>query len=254
MAKPEFVFHGSCKGIGSSLEPRLQHGDINGAFPEGGKKLVFATHVQDLAAIYTLKNENMLSAGECEGKNFAIFRDYNSWKKDIDASACNVYVLPSDTFSNTLRKIDGTPTIEWQSSASVTPHKIIHYTPEDVMRTGSQLFFLDPKIGKEIWHYDPKGSDDFSFMNRIVAKHNSGALPPEFTIMHLAKELMDAGIMKHLNKNTGINPIPLDNSPYAGVIKEDIEWLKQKILSKDDKQKIWTESLGNRTGFSREKK
>lgn len=226
--KPPFVYHGSCKGIEGPLTPRPQKGDINGDFPDGIRNVVFATHDQNLAALYTLKNEYMLSTGVHQGLNFSFLRDYDGWKAALDSAACSVYALPSENFINTLNKKDGTSSIEWQSPVAVTPAKIIRYTPETVMQTGAQLFFLDEKIQTGMWHYDEKEDSDFSFMNKAISKWKSGALPESFTMLHLARELIDAGLMKHLNAETDIRPIDLPKSPHADVIKDDIDWLKQQ--------------------------
>ncbi len=252
MTVPPFLFHGSCKGIDGDLSPRLQRGNINGDFPEGEKEVVFATHDQDLAAIYTLKTEHMLSAGTCNGKNYSFFRDYDNWIKQLNTSACNVYVLPSNTFKNTISKKDGNPTVEWQSSVAVTPIKAIHHTPETVMQTGAQLFFLDHKIKPEIWHYDKNIPADKSFMNRLAQKVDSGILPESFNMFHIAKELIDAGIIKHLNSEMNIHPVQLDESPYSHLIKDDISWLKNQMNIEANIQradgKTWTNASSNRTG------
>lgn len=253
MDKPPFLYHGSCKGISGALTPRSQHGDINGPFPEGNRDVVFATHDANLAATYTLKTKHMLSAGEYGSRNFAIFRDYEGWKNELANAACNVYALPSASFTNTLSKTDGKPTIEWQSTVAVTPDHIIHHTPETVMHTGAQLFFIDPKISNEIWHYNPKESATYSFMNRITAKHDAGILPPSFSVMNIARELIDAGLMRHLNADTGIEPITLEKSPAGELIKEDIDWLKQQIAKSDPGRadgKPWAAALGPRTGWA----
>ena len=170
----------------------------------------------------------MLSTSVHNGVNFGFLRDYDGWKEAIDASACNVYALPSNSFTNTLNKKDGSPSIEWQSPVAVAPAHIIHYTPEKVMQTGAQLFFLDRKVENEMWHYVENEKSDFSFMNRMVSKWKSGELPETFTMLHLARELIDAGLMKHLNAEAGIQPIDLPKSPYADIMKNDIAWLKQR--------------------------
>lgn len=241
---PAHLYHGSCQGIEGCLAPRPNHGDINGAFPEGPRNVVFATHEKDLAALYTLKTKHMLSAGVINGMNFSFFRDYDSWHKEISRAACNVYELPPETFINTLKANSGTPSIEWQSPVSVAPTRAIHQTPESVMESGSQLFFLDAKVKPELWHYDPSVSVDSSFMNRFDAKCKSGALPESFSMLNLARELIDAGIMTHLNVDASINPVALEKSPHGDVIKEDIEWLKSEMA----KTKIWTTDPRNQSG------
>lgn len=255
MNKPAFLFHGSCNGIEGALTPRPQHGDVNGRFPEGIRHLVFATDDPSLAATYTLKNKYMLSAGTTDGRNFAVFRDYDSWKQTIDAAPCSVYVLPSDTFTNTLNKTDGRPTPEWLSPVAVQPQEIRYQTPETVMQTGAQLFFLDKGITEQLWHYDPSKPADSSFLNRITAKQQAGLLPSTFTPMDLHAGLMQAGLMRHLNAETNIQPIEVPHSPCAAIIQEDIDWLKQQVAvnTAPDRAdgKPWAASLGARTGRAR---
>jgi hypothetical protein len=252
MEKPTFVYHGSCNGIEGALLPRPQRGDINGSFPEGERRVVFATHDQNLATVYTLKNKYMLNSGESTGKIFAVLRDYDAWKEDISHSVCNLYVLPANTFINTVSTKDGSPTIEWQSTVAVVPDHVIHHTPESVMQTGAQLFFLDSKVTSNMWHYQPEKPAAVSFWNRVSAKKAAGILPDSFTMFDIAKELIDAGIMRHLNAETSIRPLVLAKSRYGALIKDDIEWLKQQMLVKPEPQradgKPWANSLGKRSG------
>ncbi len=240
MTKPQFLYHGSCKGIENTLLPRPQRGNINGDFPEGQKNVVFATDDQNLAAVYTLKTPEMLQAGECDGKNFSIFRDYNTWAEKLKSSDCNVYALPSENFINNINKKDGKPTKEWQSDIEAKPVFSIHYTPEKVMETGAQLFFLNPEVNPDIWHYTKEYSSSESFLNRVTQKRNSGILPESFTVFNLARELIDAGLMAHLNAKTNIKPANLEKSPYAYLIKDDIDWLKQQTQQITKKSLIET--------------
>lgn len=229
--KPALLYHGSCKGITGSLTPRTQHGDINGNFPDGPRDVVFATHEKDLAALYTLKTPNMLSTSVDHGVNFAFFIDYDEWKKQIDASASSLYALPSESFTQTLNK-DGTPSIEWQSRVAVAPAEVIKYTPEKVMETGAQLFFLDKKITKDLWHYNPSQGDNDTFMNRMMAKMKAGILPNDGGMFIVARALKEAGLLKHLNEEVAIKPKMLEPSPVVDAIREDIEWLKAQTAAK----------------------
>ena len=134
MDKPQFVFHGSCKGIKDGLmTPRPQHGDINGDFPDGERQVIFATHDQNLAAVYALKTKDMLRTGVDGGRSFAVFSDYDTWRKEIDSSSCAVYVLPADTFVQTVDKRSGQPSIEWQSRVPVqADHRHRHRAFADI--------------------------------------------------------------------------------------------------------------------------
>jgi len=228
VAKPQFVYHGSRLGIDGALTPRPNHGDMNGIFDGSPRNLVFATHDLNLAATYTLKTEHMLSSGVDNGVDVSIFRDYEGWKNAISSSASSVYALPSASFTQTISK-DGKPGLEWTSTQTVMPDHVIKYTPEKVMETGAQLFFLDKKIPKEFWHYDPKAAPDATFSNRIMAKVNAGQIPKDGMLFVVNKELIDAGLMKHLNKETGIKPVMLVKSPLGDLLKDDIEWLKSKM-------------------------
>lgn len=253
MDKPQFVFHGSCKGIKNGLlTPRPNHGDINGKFPDGGRSVVFATHDQDLAAVYTLKTKDMLGTGVENGRKFAVFSNYDTWRKEINSSSCEVYALPTDTFVQTLDKRNGQPSIEWQSRMPVQATHIIKYTPEQVMQTGGQLFFLDPGISKDKWHYDAGHPDHDSFQNRLERKHKAGLLPPDLTPLKIYKALINAGVMTHLNADTGIQPIQLEDSPHIAIIQEDIDWLKQQMLAAAPPQradgKTWAAASAERTG------
>ena len=236
--KPRYVYHGSCKGITGPLTPGPQTGDINGDFPEGKRNVVFATDDEKFAALYTLKTPHMLSAsevsgtGELAGTHFGVFRDYDDWKKTLASSACSVYALPSDSFVNTINKRDGHPTKEWMSSQAVQPEQVVRYTPEKVMQKGVQLFFLTPQVEKELWNYDETKGPEHSFMNRMEAKRKAGIIPPSFTGMHLAKELIDAGLMTHLNADAGISPVALPSSPHVEAVREDIQWLKEQVKAK----------------------
>lgn len=247
MEKPEYLYHGSCKGIDGDLVPRPSHGDINGEFPEGIRNVVFATNNKSLAVLYTLKTKHMLTTSNSgkEGEvNIGIFRDYDSWKKEIESAQCKLYYLPSDSFINTINKQSGRPSPEWQSRESVTPATAERYTPEMVMDTGVQLLFLDKKVSGELWHYNPHKSNDYSFMNRIDAKRKAGILPEDFSMLDICETLIDAGIMKHLNTKMGIKPIPMTKSPYADLIKDDVEWLEQEMLKQNQEKPSWTTQIG----------
>lgn len=253
--KPQFVFHGSCKGIKDGLmTPRTQDGDINGRFADGKRDVIFATHDQNLAAVYTLKTKNMLSTGVDNGRTFAVFSDYDTWKKEIDSSSCAVYALPTNTFVQTIDKRDGKPSIEWQSRVPVQADHIIKYTPEQVMQTGAQLFFLDPRISKDKWHYDAQHPDYDSFQNRLAKKQAAGLLPPDLTAVKIYKALINQGVMTHLNADTGIQPMQIEDSTHIAIIQEDIDWLKQQMLAatlpERSDGKPWAASLGARTGFT----
>ena len=253
MTKPPFVFHGSCKGIPDGImQPRPQDGDINGLFPDGKRNVVFATHDQDLAAVYTLKTSDMLNSGTDHGIKYAAFTDYDKWQQEIENSPCTVYALPTNSFTQTMDKRDGTPSIEWQSPVAVQADHTIQYTPEKVMQEGGQLFFLDASIGRDKWHYDQQNPDHDSFWNRVQAKHDAGLLSDSITPLQIYKALVDNGIMMHLNAKLGIRPATIQPSPDIAAIQEDIDWLKQQMAVTPERAdgKAWAASLGARTGFT----
>jgi hypothetical protein len=136
--KPEFLYHGSAKGIDGSLAPRLQRGDLNGEFPDGPQELVFASSDKNTSMLYTLKTPGMLSVSENKGTIIAVLRDYEGWKKDIEKSSAALYTLPPDSFENTIRHYDNVPTGEWKSPQTVQPIKTERVTPEMVMQAGGQ--------------------------------------------------------------------------------------------------------------------
>lgn len=253
MDKPQFVFHGSCKGVKDGLmTPRRQHGDINGKFPDGDREVIFATHDQNLAAVYTLKTGDMLGAGVDGGINFSVLRDYDTWRKEIDASTCAVYAMPTDTFVQTMDKRNGQPSLEWQSAVPVKADHIIKYTPEHAMQTGAQLFFLDARISHDKWNFDEEHPEHDSFQNRIQKKYKAGLLPPDLTPLVIYKALVDTGVMTHLNSVEGIQPAQIPDSPHIAAIQEDIDWLKQQMLTVSSPQradgKTWAAASADRTG------
>lgn len=253
MEKPDVVYHGSCSGIKDGyLIPRLQHGDINGLFPDGSREVIFATHDKELATLYTLKNQYMLGAGVTDGHNFAVFRDYDAWKADIDKQACKLYALPAKSFTQSINSRTGKPTIEWQSNTPVQATDAIEQTSDTVMQTGAQLFFLDKSISKELWNFDEAYPEHDSFMNRIERKVRSGHLPKDISPLQIYQALIDQGLMTHLNKDRDINPLHIEQCPYKATIQEDIDWLKEQMLDKPKRTdgKEWTEALGSRTGIS----
>ena len=67
--------------------------------------------------------------------------------------------------------------------------------------------------------------------------------------------MIDAGLMRHVNADLGINPITLPASPNPEIIGEEIEWLKTQLrdveTAKTEDPKKWTENLGPRTGAAR---
>ena len=248
MEKPEFLYHGSCKGIEGDLVPRPSHGDINGEFPRGTRNVVFATDKKELAALYTLKTKRMLTtsnSGIGGVLNIGIFRDYEGWRKEIENTACQLYFLPSESFTNTINKNGGHPSPEWQSKESVTPVSSERYTPEMVMNLGVQLFFLDKKVSGELWHYNPHKDDCYSFMNRIDAKRKAGILPDNFSTLDICECLIQAGIMTHLNAKMGINPTPTTQSPYSDLIKDDVQWLVEKMQERKQEKTSWTTQIGS---------
>lgn len=239
----KFLYHGSSEGIEGALLPRQQHGDANGLFPDGEQKLVFATDDKSLAALYTLKNEEMLSAGRYKDTNFGIFRDYDSWKKKVDSAQSTLYTLPSESFTNTIDSKTGNPTKEWKSRESVMPVEITRCSPETVMETGTQLFFLDKNITKEMWSYDPKKNANASFMNRLTEKYNNGLIPQSFSPLHIIKELLDNGMAKHMNLESSKNAIHIEKHPDSHLIQDDIEWLKSRLSENLLTKKSWVERV-----------
>lgn len=247
MEKPKYLYHGSCKGIEGNLVPRASHGDINGEFPEGSRNVVFATDKKELAALYTLKTKHMLSAsnsGMSGEINIGLFRDYEGWKNELKDTACKLYSLPSESFSNTINKTGGHPSPEWLSEKSVTPAYSERYTPEMVMNLGVQLFFLDKKISGEMWQYNPHKEDNYSFMNRLEAKRKAGILPEKFSALDIYDSLIRAGVMTHLNSQTGIKPVKMEKSSYSELIKDDVQWLIDKMQEKNQEKFSWTTQIG----------
>lgn len=214
------LYHGSFKNIEGDLTPRLSTGDINGDFPCGPQDLVFASSNKNTCMLYALKSspEHIFSI-EHGAINIATGTKYDEWKQALQNSACTLYTLPADTFSNTIRQFDNTSTDEWTSTQAVRPLKAERVTPEDVMRAGGQLIFLQPEIDGEVW----------SQFTQIILRHiDEGYDPKEFTGVHLLRELQDAGLIQHyLNAEAGINPIEFPKSQLgAALLKDGVTWLR----------------------------
>ena len=217
--KPDHLYHGSCAGIDGDLTPRSQHGDANGAFPEGPQHLVFATDDKNMVMGYTMKTRQMFSVTSHGETNIFLFSDHDGWKDEIARSECAIYTLSSDSFEPTL--VNGKPSKEWKSKENVSPLAREHITPEDVQKTGGQLLFLPPEIDRELWN---------GYMDRIrdkpIIEGTTGA--------HFLREIQDQGLLdRHLNMETGIKPLALPKSnELSAQIKDDVLWLKDQVAAK----------------------
>lgn len=174
--------------------------------------------------LYTLKTPEMFSVMSADGLNVALFTDYEKWQERTASAPCALYHLPPDSFSNTVSTYDGQPTQEWTSRSTVTPIATEQVTPQGVMQTGAQLFFLDSAIDRPVWD---------GFLAKITPKlepfHKDG-----FHGHHLLRELQDAGLVAHhLNQEQGVESATLPKHHAAGqAIREDIADLKQQAAAK----------------------
>ncbi len=225
MDKPKFVYHGSCKGIPDGhLTPRPQSGDANGAFPEGSRKLVFATDDKQWGVVHTLKTSQMISTLSNGDSPIGLFIDHESWKDELSKSACALYKLPSEKFENVISKYNGLPTKEWVATSSVSAAEVIIHTPESVMTEGVQLMFLHKQIDRPLWDI---------FSNKIAEKEGE-LIAGNVSGANMINALQAEGLIdSHLNVDKNIKPVAIPASPNIGIIREDIDWLKQQVRAKE---------------------
>jgi len=223
--KPDFLYHGSCSPIEDCiLSPRPKTGDYNGEFPDGERKLVFATSDRSQAILYTTKTPDQRCIFNYNDVPVAVFTNYKHWCATLQQADCALYKLPSDTFRNTISKSSGHPTTEWVSEVAVQGTKTL-FTPDDVMKeTGAQLFFLAPEIDPQLWN-------DFNKRLIDASGHNG---QQTLSGLDIITALSNAGLIEHhLNKDRDIKPITLP-AASAPALDADIAWLKTQVMNKKD--------------------
>jgi hypothetical protein len=140
-----------------------------------------------------------------------------------------VYTVDSASFAENINPSNGRPTGEWVSSEAVKPINREAVTMEDVLKDGTQVFFIDhPNVTKYVWY---------------KVKREHGQFEPGEGPLNYYAALHREGLIVHENERLNIKPVNLEEYYKPGrydeavkVLKAEIE--KERLPSKDFLKRI----------------